>query len=199
MSAELNFAYFNFLNAKIVCAEAIVAVIGAILNSTSNSYSHPIRASGFLSFVFWTTVILSVVIVVINVLNIYPKLIGKYGVIVGQCELVYVGLWVIFYAICALFSLIAGSNEKNLGVWNNETSKREFSYWSSSTTVVHVCCFIEIILFLVDGYLQYKIPRIVSSTTTKKPEEQGKTTEQQGISWSTLEKQEKEREKQETA
>jgi len=191
MSSDLNFAYFKFLNAKIVCAKAIVAVLGAILNSTANSYSHPIRASGFLSFVFWTTVILSLVIIVFNVLNIYPKLIEKYGVIVGQCELVYVGLWLIFYAICAIFSFIPGSQEKTLGkyVWNptTNTGTYEFEYWSSSATVVHVCGFIEILLFLVDGYLQYKFPRIVSGTNTNKPKEQGNTNEQQGTSGATLE------------
>ena len=189
MSSDLNFAYFKFINAKIVCTEAVVAVIGAILNSTTNDYSHPIRATGFLSFVFWTTVILSLVIIVINVLNIYPKLIDKYGVIVGQCELVYVGLWLIFYAICALFSFVPGSQEKTgyLGTWNQVTMKREFNYWSTSATLLHVCGFVEIPLFLVDGFLQYKFPRIVAGTTTNKPKEEGNTTDQQGTSWSTFE------------
>ena len=189
MSSELNLQYFTFLNGQIVCAEGMVALVGAILNSQS----YIVRASSFLAFVLWTTIIFSGVIIVLNVLNLYKKLIDKFGVIVGQCELVYAGLWLIFYLICAIFSFIPGSNEKNrLGwKWSNESGKIVQvynSYWSATHSLVHVCGYIEILLFLVDGYLQYKIPRIVTNSTTSEKEMQENEREQEGKSSSTLKK-----------
>ena len=174
MSSKLNFSYFKYFNAKISTAKIIIAIVAGVLNARYNtrvgisnirSCKYAIFYGYFLSFLFWTTMLISGIIIVMNLMNIYQKLVEVYGLIVGKCELVYTGLWIIFYVVCTILTFIPDSYE-TLRCLKFEESKLvqvDLDNWRTPQIVVHICGFIQLLLFLIDGYLQYKFPRVISN------------------------------------
>lgn len=140
MAFEFNLAYLKTeTRAKIIAAEAVFGLLGGIINSV---YSSP-----FLGFALWTTMMLSGAIIVLNVCNLYEKIYAKFGNLMVQVEQIYIGLWIIFYAINAVLSFI---------------------FWNGS----YIIGYIELVLFIADGYFHYKTPRFSSDTAENFPEEQ---------------------------
>ena len=127
MGYELNLAYlWENPRAKIVAAEAVVGLLGGIINAFWKGI-----AKELLAFSFWTTMIISGSIVVLNILKLYNKLHDRIGNLLVQIEECYIGLWGIFYAISTILSFIS---------------------WGLS----NVAGYVELVLFAADGYFHYK-------------------------------------------
>ena len=145
-SFEFNLDYIKTnTRAKIITAEAACALLGGILAPVESLGG---TAGPFLSFVFWTTFLISGLIVLLNICNVYEKIYLKFGNVVVQSEQIYIGVWAVFYAIATIVS---------------------FFGWGASNLIAYV----EIILFIVDGYFHYKNPRFASDSPESLPDAQG--------------------------
>ena len=143
MAFEFNLVYIKTnTRAKIIAAEAAFALLGGIMNAVSGGT--------FLGLALWTTFFISGSIVVLNICNVYEKIYARFGTLVVQCEQIYIGVWVIFYAINAILSWIPL-------MWG-------FAY---------LIGYLELGLFIFDGYLHHTKPRYSSETTAENlPEDQ---------------------------
>ena len=143
MAFEFNLDYVKTnTRAKVIVAEAAVALLGGIINSFWGGMAGP-----FLSFVFWTTLIISGLIVVLNICKVYQILFVKFGTAFVQAEQIYIGVWAIFYCISTIVS---------------------FFGWGASNLFAYV----ELALFIVDGYCHLKMPRYSSGDGQNLPDQQ---------------------------
>ena len=100
MAFEFNLDYIKTdTRAKIITAEAAVALLGGIINFFKGGI-----AAGFLSFVFWTTLMISGLVVVLNICKVYQLLFVKFGNALVQGEIIYIGLYTLFYGIGSIIS-----------------------------------------------------------------------------------------------
>ena len=142
MAFELNLTYLKTnTRAKIIAAEAVFGLLGGIINS--------VYGGAFLGFALWTTMILSGAIILLNVAKLYELMYLKLGTLMVQGEIVYIGLWIIFYAINTILSFIP-------------------HFWNGS----YVIGYFELVLFIADGYFHHKTPRFTSDTSENFPDEQ---------------------------
>ena len=134
MAFEFNLDYIKTdTRAKIITAEAAVALLGGIINFFKGGI-----AAGFLSFVFWTTLIVSGLIVVLNICKVYQLLFVRFGNALVQGEIIYIGLYTLFYGIGSIISLFG---------------------WGASNLFAYV----ELGLFIADAFFHIKRPRYSSS------------------------------------
>ena len=145
MAFEFNLVYIKTnTRAKIIAAEAAFALLGGIMNAVS------VSSGTFLGLALWTTFFISGSIVVLNICNVYEKIYARFGTLVVQCEQIYIGVWAIFYAINAILSWIPM-------MWG-------FAY---------LIGYLELGLFVFDGYLHHTKPRYSSENTAENlPEDQ---------------------------
>ena len=143
MSFELNLTYIRTnTRGKIIAAEAAFGLLGGIINIVWGGLAGPL-----LGFTFWTTLIISGNIVLLTTCNVYEKIYAKIGNLLVQLEQCYIGLWILFYAISTILSFIT---------------------WGLSNLVAYI----ELVLFIVDGYFHYKSPRFTADAEQSIPEEQ---------------------------
>jgi len=143
MAFEFNLDYIKSdTRAKIITAEAAIALLGGIVNCFKFGIG-----GGFLSFVFWTTLIISGLIVVLNICKVYQLLFLKFGNALVQGEQIYIGVWALFYGIATIVS---------------------FFGWGGSDLFVYI----ELGLFIADGYFHYKKPRNSSEDNQNIPDQQ---------------------------
>ena len=137
-SFELNLMYLRNSRGLIIAAEAAFALLGGIISSVLVMAGF---TWAFSQFTFWTTCCISATIVLLNICNVYEKLHSKFGRLLTQIELCYIGLWFIFYAIATVLS---------------------FFDWDGSDIIAYI----EFVLFAVDGYfhfLDYNKPKAEST------------------------------------
>jgi len=89
--------------------------------------------SGFMSFCFWSTFFISGALVLLNVLNVYQALHAKFS-FMTKVEFGYVAIWALFYIIATIWSFIS---------------------WGISSIIGYV----ELALFLLDGFLHFRVYR----------------------------------------
>ena len=143
MAFEFNLHYIKTnTRAKVIAAEAACALLGGILNSIPFLGG---LAGPFLSFVFWTTMIISGLVVLLNICQVYEKLYARFGQVVVQSEQIYIGVWGLFYVIATFISFFA---------------------WGAGNLIAYV----EVVLFIIDGYLHYKMPRYSSDASNSLPD-----------------------------
>ena len=128
MAFEFNLVYIKTnTRAKIIAAEAAFALLGGLINTVSGGK--------FLGFALWTTVFISGSIVVLDICNMYENLYGGFGTLVVQCEQIYIGVSILFYAINAILS--------GIHIWG----------------LAYLIGYLELGLFVLDGYLHHTKPR----------------------------------------
>ena len=143
MAFEFNLDYVKTdTRAKVIAAEAAVGLLGGIINSFWGGMAGP-----FLSFVFWTTLMISGLIVMLNICKVYEMLYAKFGNAFVQGEQIYIGVWAIFYCISTIVS---------------------FFGWGAS----NLFAYIELGLFIVDGYCYLRMPRFSSGGAQSLPDQQ---------------------------
>ena len=143
MAFEFNLHYIKTnTRAKVITAEAACALLGGILNSIPWLGG---LAGPFLSFAFWTTMLISGLVVLLNICQVYEKLYARFGQVVVQIEVIYVGVWAVFYGIATIIS---------------------FFSWGAGNLIAYI----ELVLFIVDGYLLHKMPRYSSDTSQSLPD-----------------------------
>ena len=91
--------------------------------------------SGFLAFSLWSTLTVSGAILLLNILNVYQLLHAKFSFLV-KVELGYVAVWALFYLIATIISFIP-------------------TLW----TIGAIIGYIELALFLMDGFLHFRVHR----------------------------------------
>merc|ERR1719284_1287356 len=92
-----------------------------------------VEFSGFMSFCLWTTFMISGALVLLNVLNVYQALHTKFSFLT-KVEFGYVAIWALFYIIATIWSFIS---------------------WGISSIIGYV----ELALFLLDGFLHFRVYR----------------------------------------
>ena len=143
MAFEFNLDYVKTdTRAKVIAAEAAVGLLGGIINSFWGGMAGP-----FLSFVFWTTLMISGLIVMLNICKVYEMLYAKLGSALVQGEIIYIVVWAIFYCISTIVS---------------------FFGWGASNLFAYV----ELGLFIFDGYCYNRMPRFSSSGAQNLPDQQ---------------------------
>jgi len=85
----------------IYATQIVLAAIGGIFTLVGGG-------SAFWTFVFWSTVIISGLILGLKIFGILPTLEAKFAWF-SKVILVYVGVWTGFYIICAIISFISFS------------------------------------------------------------------------------------------
>jgi hypothetical protein len=142
MAYELNLDYlWNNDRAKIIAAEAAFALVGFIINGVWGGL-----AKGLLSFTFFTTMVISGSIVLLNVVKLYEKLHEAIGNLLVQIEECYIGIWIFFYVVCTILGLIS---------------------WGLGNLVGYV----ELGLFVGHGIFHYQSLKNPSETPQNSPEE----------------------------
>ena len=137
MAFQVNLHYIRSSRGMIITAETLFALIGAIITA--------VIPSEFLAYCFWTTLILSGALLLLNALNVYPFLQAKFSLL-AKVELGYVAVWALFYVIAAIISFVP-------------------TFWSAGA----VFGYLELALFLLDGFLIIRMHR--SGGTTGPPVE----------------------------
>lgn len=125
MVFELNIDYIRSNRGMLVTAEAVLGGIGGIISL--------VTFSGFMSFCFWSTFMISGALVLLNVLNVYQALHAKFSFLT-KVEFGYVAIWALFYIIATIWSFIS---------------------WGISSIIGYV----ELALFLLDGFLHFRVYR----------------------------------------
>ena len=137
MAFQLNLDYFRSNRGMITTAETLFGLIGGIITAAI--------PSEFLAFCFWTTLIFSGALLLLNALNMYQFLQSKFSLL-PKVELGYVAVWALFYLIAAIISFVP-------------------TFWSAGV----VFGYLELALFLLDGFLIIRMHR--SGGTTGPPVE----------------------------
>ena len=125
MGIPLNIDYVRSSRGLILTAELAVGFIGGIIAVVYSDH--------FLSFCLWTTILISGIMLVLNILKAYRTLHDKFAFLIFV-ELGYVAVWALLYVVAAIVSAVPGS-------WN---AAAVFGY-------------IELTLFILDGYLYFRI------------------------------------------
>ena len=89
--------------------------------------------------------IISGLVVLLNICQVYEKLYARFGQVVVQGEQIYIGVSAVFYGIETIIS---------------------FFSWGAGNLIAYI----ELVLFIVDGYLHYKMPRYSSDTSKSLPD-----------------------------
>lgn len=127
MVFQLNLDYIRSNRGMIITAQTAFALIGGIITA--------VQYSALLSFNFWSTLIVSGAVLLLNLLNAYQALHAKFSFLV-KVELGYVGLWALLYLVATIISFIPLS-------------------W----TVGAIIGYVEFALFLLDGFLHFRVYR----------------------------------------
>ena len=90
---------------------------------------------------------ISGLIVMLNICKVYEMLYAKFGNAFVQGEQIYIGVWAIFYCISTIVS---------------------FFGWGAS----NLFAYIELGLFIVDGYCYLRMPRFSSGGAQSLPDQQ---------------------------
>ena len=125
MGVQLNIDYIRSSRGLILTAELAFGFIGGIIAVVYSDH--------FLSFCLWSTILISGIMLVLNVLKAYRTLHDKFSFLIFV-ELGYIAMWVLFYVVAAIITAVPGS-------WN---AGSVFGY-------------IELVLFILDGYLYFRI------------------------------------------
>jgi len=128
MVFQLNVDYIRSNRGMLVTAEAVLGCVGGIICAVSSW-------SGYMSFVMWTTVMISGTLVLLNVLNTYQALHAKFPILT-KVEFGYVAIWTLFYAIGTIISFVP-------------------TFWS----IFYIIGYVELALFLLDGFLHFRVFR----------------------------------------
>jgi len=94
----MDLSYIKTTQGLIQCSQIVLAAIGGIFNLA-------LGASGFWSFVFWSTVIISGLFLALEVFQIMPSLEAKIPILI-KVRFGYVFGWTILYVICSIWSFV---------------------------------------------------------------------------------------------
>ena len=109
MAFQCDLVYVRTSNrAKILVAEACFGLLGGIINAFWGGL-----AAGLLTFLFWSTLVLSGLLVLLHICNIYDRVQERLGAALWrQIEISYIGGWILLYLMATILSFInfGGSN-----------------------------------------------------------------------------------------
>jgi len=103
--------------------------------------------SGFLGFCFWGTFFISGTLVLLNILNVYQALHAKFSFLT-KVEFGYVAVWALFYLIATIWSFL-------------------------SFGIASIIGYVLLALFLLDGFLHFRVYRSGGDATPAADAETG--------------------------